>query len=162
MWERPTAHERGCFNLLHGLFLKNKSPSISSGHLESGQGVSLPTSNRVLGAGAGCLCRWRVSGEGEGGCVGVDLLPQEAACVSEMNLTVAFSRSKCSKQSVESTVPKVWTRAGISTTATVVGVRSCLVILMSLPFSRSQTQGHCSLLGPPASASVTRIVSFTF
>ena len=49
----------------------------------------------------------------------VDLLSQEATCVSRMNLTVALNKFKCSKHSIGSAVPRVWARAGISTAASV-------------------------------------------
>lgn len=109
---------------------KKHIPFHFFGHLESGQGVALPTSNRFFRAGSGCLCTW--GGSGKGWQVGMDLLLEDAAWVSEVNSPVTFNKSKCWAQSAESTALRVWTRAAISTTASVAGVLGRLVILIIL------------------------------
>lgn len=62
----------------------------------------------------------------------MDLLLEDAAWVSEVNSPVTFNKSKCWAQSAESTALRVWTRAAISTTASVAGVLGRLVILIIL------------------------------
>jgi len=64
----------------------------------------------------------------------VDLLSQEATCVSRMNLTVALNKFKCSKHSIGSAIPKVWAGADISTAASVC-ILDCLVISFCFIFN---------------------------